>query len=112
MEEGAAVEQQQEPEVQEALPQAPVPAEDPEALKNGIIMQMKELYPGDPGDPDNPLIRGRLFPGGKGKKRVRPMTIHELRHIHDRLNRDGKKASWAKELHRRIQTWEWKNPRG
>ena len=75
-------------------------------------MQMKELYPGDPWDPDNPLIRGRFFPGGKGKKRVRPMTIHELRKIHDRLNRDGKKAYWAKELHRRIQTWEWQNPRG
>lgn len=94
LEEGAAVEQQQQPEVQEALPQAPVPAEDPEAIKNIILMQMKELYPGDPWDPDNPLIRGRLFPGGKGKKkkRVRPMTIHELRNIHDRLNRDGKKA--------------------
>lgn len=58
LEEGAAVEQQQQPEVQEALPQAPVPAEDPEAIKNGIIIQMKELYPGDPWDPDNPLIRG------------------------------------------------------
>lgn len=24
------------------------------------------------------------------------MTIHELRNIHDRLNRDGKKVYWAK----------------
>jgi len=114
LEEGAAVEQQQQPEVQEALPQAPAPAEDPEAeaIKHGIIVQMKELDPGDPWDPDNPLIRGKFFPGGKGKKRIRPMTIQELRNIHDRLNRDGKKAYWAKELHRRIQNWEWQNPRG
>lgn len=40
------------------------------------------------------------------------MTIEELQKILYRLERDGKKSYWAKELHRRIDTWTWQNPRG
>lgn len=113
LEEGAAVEQQEQPGVPEALPLAPAPAEDPELITTSIITKMKQLYPNDPWNPDNPLIRGeRIFAGGKGKKNIRPMTIEELQHIFDRLERDGKKSNWAKELHRRIDTWTWQNPRG
>lgn len=104
MEEGAALEQQQ-PGVPETLPQALAPAEDPELVKKQIIVIMKELYPVDPWDPENPLIRERLFPGGRGKNHIRPMTIEELRDMHERLNHKGKHYYWAKELHRRIQYW-------
>lgn len=62
LEEGAAVEQQQQPGVPEALPQAPAPAEDPELIKKAIIIKMKQLYPDDPWDPENPLIRGEVEP--------------------------------------------------
>lgn len=96
-------------------PQAPAPAEDPELLTitRSIIAKMKLLYPNDPWNPDNPLIRGeKIFAGGKGKKHIRPMTIEELLNIFNHLERDGKKSYWAKELHRRIDTWTWQNPRG
>lgn len=113
LEEGAAVEQQEQPGVPEALPLAPAPAEDPELIRTSIIKKMKQLYPHDQWNPDNPLIRGeRIFAGGKGKKNLRPMTVEELQYIFDRLERDGKKSYWAKELHRRIDTWTWQNPRG
>ncbi|KAK7298952.1 hypothetical protein VNO77_46274 [Canavalia gladiata] len=93
--------------------QPPAPAEPPEdLLKKEIIGIMGGLYPADPWDPENPLIRERLFPGGKGKKNIRPMTIDELMNIRERLSCDGKKGHWAKELHRRIDTWTWQNPRG
>ena len=111
-EEGAAVEQQEQPGAPEAMPQAPAPAEDPDLIKTSIIQRMGEFYPTDPWDPENPLIREQLFPGGKGKSKIRPMTVEELIHIHDHVSRDGKKAYWAKELHRRIQNWDWQNPRG
>lgn len=112
-EEGAAVEQQEQPGGPEALPLAPAPAEDRELITKSIIRLMKQLYPNDPWDPENPLIRGeRIIPGGKGKKNLRPMTIKELQSIFDRLEREGKKSYWAKELHRRIDTWTWQNPRG
>lgn len=95
---------------QEAMPQAP--AQDADIIKTAIIQRMGELYPTDPWDPDNPLIRERLFPGGKGINNIRPMTVQELHNILDRIVRDGKKSHWAQELRRGIQNWNWKNPRG
>ncbi|KAK7338964.1 hypothetical protein VNO77_19598 [Canavalia gladiata] len=45
--------------------QPPAPAEPPEdLLKKEIIGIMGGLYPANPWDPENPLIRERLFPGG------------------------------------------------
>ncbi|MCE5167132.1 hypothetical protein HAX54_039061 [Datura stramonium] len=79
LEEGTAVEQQDQRGVPEALPLAPAPAEDPELITTSIITKVKQLYPGDQWNPENPLIRGeRLFAGGKRKKNLRPMTIEEL----------------------------------
>lgn len=93
-------------------PQALAPAEDPRnQLKREIITRMKAFYPNDPWNPDNPLIQGEaLFPGGKGKRNIRPMTVEELQHILAQLDQKGKKAYWAKELHRRIDTWTWAKP--
>ncbi|GER38227.1 sigma-54 dependent DNA-binding responseregulator [Striga asiatica] len=109
--EGNSESSTEQPGAPEAMPQAP--AEDTDHLiKTSIIQRMGELYPTDPWDPENELIREKLFPGGKGKTRIRPMTVEELNHIHDRIIHDGKKAYWAKELHRRIQNWDWENPRG
>jgi len=64
-----------------------------------------------PRDPLNPLIKASLFPGGKGKTKKRPMTLEELLHIEQHLLRNGKKSHWAKELHRRIHSWDWEHPR-
>ena len=111
LEEGTTVEQQ--PGAPEAMPQAPAPTVDTQhLLKTSIIQRMGELYPKDPWDPQNALIKTRLFPGGKGKTKIRPMTIAELEHIEHQIIRHGKKAYWAKELHRRIRNWDWQNPRG
>lgn len=57
-------------------------------------------------------IRGeRIFPGGRVKSNIRPMTVEELKTIRDRLNNGGKQCYWAKELHIRIRYWDWENPR-
>ena len=73
LEEGAAVEQQEQPGVPEALPLAPAPAEDPQLITTSIINKMQQLYPDDPWNPDNPSIRGEnIFAGGKGKRNLRP----------------------------------------
>lgn len=102
-----------QPGAPEAMPQAPAPAEDTaDLIKTSIIQRMGELYPTDPWDPENSLIREKLFPGGKGKTRRRPMRVDELNNIHDRIISQGKRAPWAQELHRRIQKWDWENPRG
>ncbi|QCD79064.1 hypothetical protein DEO72_LG1g2702 [Vigna unguiculata] len=39
------------------------------------------------------------------------MTLEELLHIEQHLLRNGKKSHWAKELHRRIHSWDWEHPR-
>lgn len=97
----------------EALPQAPAPTEDPDLITREIITKMREFDPGDPWDPENPLIRGeKIFPGGRGISNIRPMTVEELKQLRDHLNHGGKKSYWAKELRRRIRNWDWKNPRG
>lgn len=69
---------------------------------------MKQLYPDDSWNQNNPLVRGEgIFAGGKGKSNLHPMTIEELQKIFYRLEREGKKSYWAKELYRRIDTWTW-----
>lgn len=78
----------------EALPQAPAPTEDPDLITREIIQKMREFDPGDPWDPENPLIRGdKIFPGGRGISNIRPMTVEELKQLRDRLNHGGKKAT-------------------
>ncbi|QCD82340.1 hypothetical protein DEO72_LG2g2676 [Vigna unguiculata] len=39
------------------------------------------------------------------------MTLEELLHIEQHLLRNGTKSHWAKELHRRIHSWDWEYPR-
>lgn len=58
--------QQEQPGAPEAMLQAP--AQDADLIKTSIIQRMGELYPTDPWDPGNSLIRERLFPGWKLRK--------------------------------------------
>ncbi|MCD7465349.1 hypothetical protein HAX54_001149 [Datura stramonium] len=70
LEEGAAVEQQKKPGVPKALSLAPAPAEDLELLTTSIITKMKQLYPDDQWNLENPLIRGRGFSLVEKEKRI------------------------------------------
>ncbi|KAK4414737.1 hypothetical protein Salat_2580600 [Sesamum alatum] len=99
------VEEEEQPGVLEAMPQAPAPEEE---RKTSIILRIKELYPNDPWDPEDSCLRENIFLGGNIRNR-RPTMIDEMNKILG-ISHHDKKTYWAKELARRIQNWDWQNP--